>query len=770
MKPTVVDGKLQRYYEQLVGALAADNRDELPMTNDYVASDSGSAKVQISVDGGETWNPPMDLAHSTYKTNPTLAANTDLMSALIKVTNTETAAGHDVTYEAEYLLRIYRRSNNADLQSVVLTYDNMGETGLKQNGLMLKKDDGSFDKNKYVLYVPADVDVGDLTFTTSSEGARIGLSTKPIDVNVSASIPAPSSMTRNVATLKEAGVAEGNTVYAYVQSSNNLRVEVYELTIHTVDLGLGKLTSAAPDKQQDNKVVTDDQALTDSSRKDTVTLDEKTYIHYVTYVPDDNADHTDALVADLVAAGKTGAEVNVKVEAITASATVAPAAEGFQWTGAVDTAVNQADTRLKITVSATPYAAKQDDTDTINKSNAVERVYIVDVFRKDSDTTLGEATYTWSEPAVRDGTATTYTKIEDLTETALAANESKLPGESAVTNALPEYFFTTVKETETDYVFTVDLTANSSGAKVAAQLWTKATSEFKTNSVDFSDAENTFHGTFTMPKNGDDTASHVWLAVTVLASGEGFRATHFYDMERVLKTVAKAGVTPAAGSGDSSLSDVAEVKDIDNDGKDERVIVAVADPETLKDGETVSITAVLESAKARGQIAAWGTTNFTPTDLGKTTNTVTLVVTDAGAFYIPVGIHGVEVQNPVDGYSPKALNVEYVQLVEWSDNDNLESVTVTYVLDGVTYTAPAYRTAGTDQYVVYLPNTVKQVESITAVTEDRYANVRVKDDEYVRHTATHGAEALAENADTTVPIDVLASANYYLQDHQDRRL
>ena len=137
----------------------------------------------------------------------------DLLTVQVRVKNSYTEAGHTVEYTAEYLLRVYRRSNNADLESIVMNYKDQGEDA-KQTGLQVKVEENgvtSYLEEEYVLYVPHDVKSGDIAFTADSEGARIGVSLSPINPNVASTVPA--KLERHQVTLEGQGVKDGDKIY-----------------------------------------------------------------------------------------------------------------------------------------------------------------------------------------------------------------------------------------------------------------------------------------------------------------------------------------------------------------------------------------------------------------------------------------------------------------------------------------------------------------------------------------------------------------------------
>ena len=135
--------------------------------------------------------PSSVLPANSFQINgETLAANTDLQTLRMKVVNGQTVRVYDTTsssyhseyvsYDAEYQLNVYRYSSNAEMKEVMLTYTDGGKE-TKQFGIFAKNASGGYDADprEFVVYVPSDIDLGDLTVTTASAGARVALSTKP---------------------------------------------------------------------------------------------------------------------------------------------------------------------------------------------------------------------------------------------------------------------------------------------------------------------------------------------------------------------------------------------------------------------------------------------------------------------------------------------------------------------------------------------------------------------------------------------------------------
>ncbi len=87
--------------------------------------------------------------------------------------------------------------------------------------------------------------------------------------------------------------------------------------------------------------------------------------------------------------------------------------------------------------------------------------------------------------------------------------------------------------------------------------------------------------------------------------------------------------------------------------------------------------------------------------------------------YAQVHLAGAE-SDTFDKRSDFLFSDEYIKLVEWNANTNLEKVIVTYTdEDNNKHTVPATLKDG--KYVLYVSDTIKSVDQINAVTEDVYA-------------------------------------------------
>ena len=421
--------------------------------------------------------------------------------------------------------------------------------------------------------MPHDVKSGDIVFTADSEGARIGVSLSPINPNVASTVPA--KLERHQVTLEGQGVKDGDKIYVYVASSNNLNRKVYTVTIHTVKLGLGTLEVTRDDADTKGPV-TDNKGLT-PERTDTVTIDGKDYTRYTTYVPNytTSVDGNGTLIYNddiRNAIMKVLGEENAEVSVIPVPGTAITGQDG-EWN--FDMTDRVASTRVMVTVSATPYAADGDKDGAGHISTALKRTYVVDVYRQDSDTGLknGGVTYDWLE-VLHEGNDPVEV-VSNLLKTGTSTEERTLG------NTVPEAVYT----------FNVNAAANSPSAKVDVR-W--LTPEYDINKIDFSKAANSVRVTDLDLRVVDAAEGiHGQIVITV-ESSMGTREAHIFDMERVVKTVMKAGIT-----GKDAFSDVEEFLNMadylaSNDRantepakveKDDptasRVLVAIADPKLL---------------------------------------------------------------------------------------------------------------------------------------------------------------------------------------------
>ena len=570
------------------------------------------------------------------------------------------------------------------------------------------------------------------------------------------------------------------------------------MTVKTVKLGLGTLEVTRDDSEtnaNDGGPVTDTKALT-PERTDSVVIDGKTYTRYTAYVPN-YLTHTEGgkLVYDDVirnAILKALGEENAEVTVTPVPGTAITGSDG-EWH--FDMVNREACTQVLVTVAATPYAADGSTDGAGHVSTALERTFVVDIYRQDNDTSLlsGGVKYDWLE----------YIHIGDSQPTKLEDNLLKTGNTSqgteykAMGNTLPEAVS----------LFNVTAAANSPSAKVLVQLWNGTEADFIANvmpTLDFTKAANSVRVTDLDLWTVDSAEGVHGQVVITVESSTGKREAHFFDMERVVKTVLQAGIT---GSG--VFTDVEEYLDmngylaqlngnvaetdrepvqVEKDSENaSRVITAVADPKVLAAG-TVNLTAMLyDDAAKKGILNLQGLLGGLDADLTTVgqdayrhqlaylTNVDLSFSRDKhGNLYAQVRLLGAESSTPTGGLmSDFRYNTEYIKLVEWNDNADLESVTVVYTDEnGVQHTAPAYlvdtnndgKLDEKDDYVIYVSDTIKSVDSVTAVTVDIYANVKI-DGDYARHEVTSGEITLNKNGDKVAETDqtirVLPSMGYY---------
>ncbi|MCM1440018.1 MAG: hypothetical protein NC131_12580, partial [Roseburia sp.] len=675
--------------------------------------------------------------------------------------NTKSYKGTEVTYAADYVLNTYRFSSNADVKEVRFDYEDGGVDESQYGVFAREVKDGanSYDDTSFILYIPVDRNEGKLTITAASEGAQLHLSTDPITADIHS-----ISYSRGQVVLDKAQLEEGDTLYLLVFSSNNLVPKYYTINVHTLNMDLQSASVTPTNTYTDPQVGT---AATVTGAADNTLLTRKgetvdTYTDaagkpagtgkkvnlYEARVPNyttDNAgtDGAKRYLDDIKTAIELTAKASDKttLAVFNADGTAATAADGSWKVELVD---YEEATLVRVTLSGAVYAANGEGDESYgHKSEMLERVHYLKIVRVDKDTTLdGNQFYAW---------------MEDKEETnGLNAGSTHTLPEAAVQ-------------------FRVEATANSQNAKVDVRIYDAAS--YDASKIDFTGLTRSANVSLNVPKLADGSyATKFQVVITVLASDGETRGSYIYDMERVVKSLEKAGDSLG---GMSNLSDVAEYLDmagyIANLATDktpaqpkadgQRVIVAVTD-----------LTKFENAASAPMSISAVGMSGFdslviTTLDGNDRTGFQRSPVTTAapidllpsrdseGSLYAKVGIQGVE------RVLANSYNTEYIKFVQWSADASLKSVTVKYTLNGAEFEAEAYQETANGPYVVYLPSVVTEADDVTATTVETYANVKlIKDTDtgYRRHTVSYGAMDLDNAAGkTVVNIRVVPSVDYY---------
>ncbi|MCM1439756.1 MAG: hypothetical protein NC131_11245, partial [Roseburia sp.] len=834
MSYQVIDNEKTRYYEALVGD-AEKGEYNGDITIDYTVKGHGSAKITGQLDDGG-YQPTFGAGSSLTFAGETMVANNDLQSMDIKVSNSVTVRVFDtstslpsyvpVTYEADYMLNVYRYSSNTDVLQVKFDYEDGGKDATQYGVYLREVNLGVETENQkaFVLYLPSDVSLGDLTVTTASKGAQVALSSRTFTEGATAGI----RFTRNQVTLSELNVGRGDKFYAYVLSSNNRESKVYTIYIETLNLDLkeGSLdstSSADPDGAHANHVV-DDTFLSDLTRIDT-TVDNTTCIitgtnhthvdgkkitvyeaHMTNHATTTNAGvktYDDVIEALVSLQTKGGANTNLDVSlqdsayaaTNTLTAPTAPVVDGSgQWK--VDmVADTKAYVMLKITVTGGIYGADGAADSYGHTSNQLERVFYLKLLRVDTDVTVASgAEYHWFELTGTEYDRSFYNVIE----------------QPSYMNYLPE-------DTEQ---FRVTMSANSDSAKLDVRVVPDAFDHstmpaFDSDSVVYTrDHKQAADIKLDVPKLADGTyATEFWVVATVLngAGDAQVRQSYFYKMERVVKSLEMAGATNTGDPSDySDLSDVYEYFDMEgyiagyqsgqvnatataaDETTGQRVIVAVEDPAKLAAG-IVDATAVAKSLNDQVALGTLDQTFVKPSNLSNgdyETAADRVAALDLSSFkaidengdpvlYAKASIKGVEREDSNDEH---AYNTEYVQFVKWDNDATLKSVELKYTVGGKEYSAYAYPVdAAKKQYVVYVPDVITDLTALVATTNSLYAQVALDANGidadkapdpiqrvgYKRHTVDYGAMTLVtddvsgRSLDTDLNIQVLPSQNYY---------
>ncbi|MCM1295947.1 MAG: cadherin-like beta sandwich domain-containing protein, partial [Muribaculaceae bacterium] len=816
MSYQVIAEELTRYYEALVGdALDGHYNGNIDIDYDILAN-NGYAKVTAQVDNGAI-QPP--LPANTLQISNVMAVNKDLQSVKVVVRNTVNVEAFDgnsvtiqpVTYEAEYLLNVYRYSSNTDIIEVKFDYKDGGKNDVQYGIFEQLKDKGDnvtgYDDSSFVLYLPTDVNLGDLTITTASAGAQIAVSTKPFTQGAVSGV----KFNRNQVKLKDVGVAEGDTFYVYVLSSNNRESKIYTVNVETVNLDLREGTVSAyslSDKNNEGWSVdmgflldlerrgtatddtTDADAMNPPLVSDTLPLpdgykyhehvDGKTVTVYEVHVPNYEIDgegsakrYLDTIEAELDLLTK-GLDVNLDVS-IHPTYAVGNSIELNTWWGqdvwniTMDGNTTDAFAIIRVAVTGATYGADgssdaYEGNLNVHHSNMLERVFYIKLLRMDTDTSLADfAKYYWAEADVD----VNGEHSRDFTHQV---------DNPMYVNYIPE----------ANGQFRVEVSANSDSAKVDVRvipntfgyvygdpsltdpLTGNAYEPFDNSGIQFTRHHSQyFNDTLQVPVDEfGNLATHFQVVVTVLAGaqdehGDYVKVSYVYNMERVVKSLEKAGATDG---GDANLSNVVEYlmmeEYIDNYNNapgavnapartpdaskgevGQRVIVAVEDPAKLELG-TVDVTAIAQSGHdilALGTLKedlindenAFSSDNRWQGELNLISGQDTY--TDGAgthhSLYAKAVIKGVE--RDITVKPEAAYNTEYIKFVEWDDNAELESVELQYTLGGFEYTANAYQIAnatipGYDgEYVVYLPNVVESLHDLISTAKSLYANVKM---------------------------------------------
>ncbi|MEA4818444.1 MAG: hypothetical protein VB117_07390, partial [[Clostridium] scindens] len=232
-----VDGKLTRYYEQMVGHI--DQPEELlelilNFNSEDYESGTQPTDAQVSVRDVTANGAWGSTGQPYWHADAFRMQGVELQTFLVEVENFVTlTGGQKVSYKAQSLVRVYHRSSVAGTDSVRLAYG----AGLEQKA-------AERAPGVYQIYLPDDVETGDLIFTAKSAGARVSLSTGVIDVDNELSLK-NLTLTRGSAVLKDLDLSGDapTLVYAYVLPSNYAEPAkgvgaVYKVYVTRISLGL----------------------------------------------------------------------------------------------------------------------------------------------------------------------------------------------------------------------------------------------------------------------------------------------------------------------------------------------------------------------------------------------------------------------------------------------------------------------------------------------------------------------------------------------------
>ena len=183
----------------------------------------------------------------------------------------------------------------------------------------------------------------------------------------------------------------------------------------------------------------------------------------------------------------------------------------------------------------------------------------------------------------------------------------------------------------------------------------------------------------------------------------------------------------------------------------ELVHLAFVDPAGLSSGQTYELYAASRDKTAIALATTWGDESILSGKGRYMRETITAGAEVRGRFF-QLLIQGIELPQ-----NDRGVKAEYVWLQAWSDEDGLESVTITYTFHGLTYTTQARWDEDAQTYRAYVPQGVTALAAMTAQTVDPYAQVDVTDNgTQAIHSETEKDVALSDG-ETTVPVAVYST-------------
>ena len=760
----------ERKYEQTVGSSMALNQ-----TLTLVMSakpNNGGATVRVKKDT-ETWTAAAPAA-SAWNDTHVMNGNAENYNMQVEHTFTLPHAKKDVTYTDDSILSVLRSSADTGLEKVELYYtDYKGVDRV----LPAVRDKGT--NNNFILYVPDDVEVGDLVFTATTEGSLISAST---------STTAAPDYKYGKDTIKKLDLTTVSAAYANVASTNLQKECQYNVDIVRVNMNLLTVnvvghnvpaaieTSYNINNAKNNKIEANAKG-------------EPVYTGFVPNEDDTNQTNVDAYVklqgntTTVTTTSVNGSLTPVILAGLTGS-TLAPYTDldpnkplhwddvswndpsqpGYEslktdyWKvslGSVEKATM--DIKLTVPIEGLTVDASSNPLTTDEAKEIAEqftRNYHLNIIKTNGDVTLknNSITLDYYEALIKN--ATTLDDMLKHTDVITFTDDSgKLC--YAYTKYVPE----------STQNATVHVTANSSAAKVDVRLEDK---ELDYDKLDFSGLTDKVDTTFSFKNEETGELYDSIVVVIAIKSSAGTLAKYYLTIERVIKDLGtvKVGETSDVNSyltanPGSKNSDVADntagmtppplydyvaveywnMLDLDN---------PVQVDESKKNEKNVRkvYVGIVDSASTDKSVYA------KPRYEKQVTLDVTKLKASAASFAVDdlenvekdrwakVTIKGVEDASADDEVK---FNTEYVRLVPWNNNADLSKVTATVRVKGFTgdqgdvYTLPGipqYNAAGNvEKYVVYVPTIgngiATTVESITAVTDEndgKYAKVRVSND------------------------------------------
>ena len=695
-----------RYYEKQVGD--PDNNDPITLDmeiNAIIGPDEYDNTLTGSIDGDPYSYEQTAPTRKTVVNYPMGDKHKVEVLSEVNATAKKTIGGKEekIQFTEPYYTYIYRASGEAELNAVtLLEKDTTQWNNTLWNGVKLPADlrlsideNDKLEKGKWVLYLPHYLlRTGKLTFTATSASAYVGWSNSETDV--------PTSRSRGSCTVtvdNALGDRQKYWVHVWPSDGDETKRRTFPVQVVLVDMDLRTL--AVKTSLEDEVSV-----LANSVAQTGVTVGQKTYqskayTNYSITVENNDPSFQTAIqtfiraIANSIDEDSTyGQEPDVKIYRMNTDGSESELSKNNEGRYTGEDMLAGQSTTYHIVLTANDERLPGVDQEkvkyhyflTMNKSSGNDSLEFVRVI---------------------------YDEVLNAQNATKPHNDTVTNKVSASVSATSGPSHDVVEDID---LFTVEAKTAVDGAQVVIRLVTDNMGEPDfTNAANEAKLENA-----AFPTVNGEKAPYALVEIAVKPTS-GSYTKRYLRIERVLKTL-----TDGMLDGHRAPMDV-----IEEDPQLGTVhLVFVEDPNATPavNHELTVWSFTKDNARTTvKQYAPSATVDDTVLSSATASNkdTATWPVGSGEANLVKARIKGYEDQD-----STRRYNTEYVRFEAWNDNNNLESVDLTYKVNGKSYTVPAKRGSGASDktFTAYVPKVpgLEIVDSLLATAEHPYSHVKVE--------------------------------------------